>query len=115
MPHVNDGKLIYLASPYNHAEESVREERFKLICGVAAQLMSQGVHLFCPIAHTHPIAVCGDLPRGWQYWREYDLITACDELWIVKIDGWRESEGIKGEIDIAKNLRKPIKYIEVDD
>lgn len=100
-------RLIYLATPYNHPDPAIREERFTLACLAAATLMRDGVHLFCPIAHTHPIALQGNLPCGWDYWQKYDqlMLSACDELWIVQMDGWDRSEGIKGEIEIARQLR----------
>jgi Domain of unknown function (DUF1937) len=106
-------KLIYLATPYNHAEPSVREERFQAACKIAAQLMKNGTLLFCPIAHTHPIALAGDLPKGWDYWQEYDrkMLAACDELWIVQMPGWGESVGIAGEIEIANESGKPVHYL----
>lgn len=107
-------KLIYLATPYNHPDSRVREERFDQACLIAAALMRDGVHLFCPIAHTHPIALQGNLPCGWDYWQEYDrlMLAACDELWIVQMDGWNRSEGIKGEIGIANELSKRIFYLD---
>jgi hypothetical protein len=76
--------------------------------------MLKGIHLFCPIAHTHPIALVGDLPKGWEYWQVYDriMLSSCSELWIVQMKGWEESIGIKGEIEIAKELGIPIKYIK---
>lgn len=106
--------LIYLAFPYNHPLESVRTRRFEEVCSIAAHLMRKGIYIFSPIAHTHPIALAGDLPRGWEYWKTYDevMIRACDELWIVTLDGWEESQGIKGEIEIAQSLGKVIKYVE---
>lgn len=106
-------RLIYLATPYNHPDPEVRESRFKVACEVAAHFMRNGVHLFCPIAHTHPIAQAGDLPKGWDYWHDYDytMLSACSELWVVEIDGWRDSEGIRGEIEIANELDMPIRYV----
>lgn len=107
-------KLIYLATPYNHPEPSVCLARFDYACLTASRLMHDGVHLFCPIAHTHPIAVLGNLPCGWDYWQEYDrlMLTACDELWVVQMNGWDRSEGIKGEIGIANELGKRIFYLD---
>lgn len=107
-------KLIYLATPYNHPDPAVREERFNLACLAAATLMQNGVHLFCPIAHTHPIALQGNLPCDWDYWQEYDrlMLNSCTELWIVQMDGWDQSEGIKGEIKIARELNKRVFYLD---
>ena len=105
--------LIYLASPYSHPDESVRLQRFETVCFVADKLMSEGKHVFSPIAHTHPIAVKGDLPKGWDFWEEFDrkFISACGELWVVMMDGWRESKGVQAEIKIANELGIPVKYV----
>jgi hypothetical protein len=106
--------LIYLASPYSHPDPLVRLDRFDTVCCVAAKLMRDGMHLYSPIAHTHPIALKGDLPLGWEYWEQYDrkILEACTDLWVVTIDGWKESKGIAAEITIAGEMGLPIKYIE---
>ena len=105
--------LIYLASPYSHPDPAVRVARFDVICRVAARLMLEGVHLYSPIAHTHPIAVQGDLPTGWDFWEQYDrkILKACGELWVCTMDGWRESKGVTAEIKIAEELLLPVRYI----
>lgn len=106
--------LIYLASPYSHQSQSVMQDRFERVCRVAARLMGEGVHLYSPIAHTHPIAVQGSLPRGWEFWEQYDrkLLAACQELWIVTLEGWKESKGVAAELAIAGEMGLPVKYIE---
>lgn len=106
-------RLIYLATPYNSPNTAVRQRRFEQAVYAAAQLMRAGIHLFCPIAHTHPIAEAGDLPKGWDYWGEYDrlMLSACQELWVLLMPGWQESQGIKREIEIARSLGLSIRYI----
>jgi nucleoside 2-deoxyribosyltransferase len=106
--------LVYLASPYSSPSPEVRESRFHAACRAAAQLMAGGAFVFSPIAHTHPIALAGDLPKGWDWWREYDrrMLAACDEVAVLCIDGWRESVGVQGEIAIAAETGKPVKYLE---
>jgi hypothetical protein len=114
-------RLIYLATPYSHRDPVVRERRFKEACRIAAHFISEGWLVFCPIAHGHPIAVAGEnvgtcwLPKNWDYWQKFDckMLSACDELWIVMMDGWEESKGIDGEIDMAADLKKPIRFIGV--
>lgn len=108
--------LVYLASPYSHESVFVMLERFDTICIVAARLMRDGVHLFCPIAQTHPIATKGDLPREFAYWEDYDrkMLAACDQLWVCTMDGWRESKGCTAEIAIAHKLGRPVFFIDPD-
>ena len=70
--------------------------------------------VFSPISHTHPIAAAGNLPVGWEFWKQYDLtfIEWCDELYVLMADGWRESTGVTAEIKLAKELGKPVRYLE---
>lgn len=105
--------LIYLASPYSHPDEAVRQQRFETVCFVAANLMREGKHIFSPIAHTHPIALNGDLPKGFDFWEEFDrkMIAACGELWVVMMDGWEQSKGVQAEIKIAAEMGIPVKYV----
>ena len=105
--------FIYLASPYTHSDPAIMEYRFKVVCRVAARLMREGNYIFSPIAHTHPIAVAGDLPKGWEYWSGYDkvMIRSCNELWILEIPGWQDSKGITAERKLADYYFKTVRTI----
>jgi hypothetical protein len=104
--------LVYLASPYSHPDTSVREVRFQEVCRAAAHLMKAGLHVFSPIAHTHPISLAGKLPGDWEYWKAYDetVLASCFALAVLKLDGWDQSKGIQGEVDIARRLRLTTYY-----
>lgn len=104
--------LIYLACPYSHPDDRVMEERYQAINKVAAQMMAAGLHIFSPISHTRSIVLAGDLPHGWEYWQAYDraILSACALLIVVQLAGYGMSQGIKGEIDIAMELRIPWYY-----
>lgn len=105
--------LVYLATPYSHPDEAVREERFRAVNTAAAELMRKGMHIYSPISHTHPIALAGDLPLGWEYWQAYDraILSACCKLIVLMLDGWKESKGVTGEIAIACELGLDVEYI----
>lgn len=109
--------LIYLASPYTHNAASVRQLRFEQVCEVAGRLMSKGLHVFSPIAHTHCIALMAGLPCEIRYWEEYDrkILSRCDELWVLTLDGWIESKGVKFEIKVARELPIPVRMIGLHD
>lgn len=109
--------MIYLASPYSHPDPAVREQRFRAACRMAGELMRQGVRVFSPIAHTHPIALEGDLPLGWDFWEQFDreMIAACEAVVVLTLDGWRESKGVTAEIAIAKELGIPVSTCDMAD
>jgi nucleoside 2-deoxyribosyltransferase len=77
-------------------------------------MFRDGVMVFSPIAHTHPIAMHGELPTSFEFYAAYDemMISRCDAVVILMLDGWRESVGVTAEIEIAKRLGKPIALIE---
>lgn len=104
---------VYLATSYSHPDPEVREARFQAVNTVAAKLMRDGHQVYSPISHTHPIALAGDLPKGWDFWEAYDrtFIEWAEEVHILMADGWQESAGVKGEIKIAAELGKLVRYI----
>jgi len=111
---MTDKKIVYLAAPYSHKDPAIKQSRFEQINKVAAKLMSEGVILFSPISHTHPIALAGSLPGNWEFWATYDraILENCKKIIVLKLDGWKESTGVSAEIDIAKELNIPVEYME---
>jgi hypothetical protein len=110
---MSESRLIYLASPYSHPSRAVRAARFDAACMAAARLVADGAMVFSPIAHTHPILLCGGLPTDWTHWERFDhrMIAACDEMAVLMLVGWRQSTGVQAEIRIAGELGKPIRYL----
>jgi len=99
--------LGYLASPYMHESETMREGRFKAVAYIGAQLMNQGFHIICPISMCHPMAISRcPLPGDFEFWSELDrnLISRCNYFIIATIPGWKRSGGIKREYEIAKEF-----------
>lgn len=107
--------LVYLAGPYSHPDPAVREGRFRALNAVSAKLMRDGLHIFSPISHTHPIALAGDLPIGFDFWQEYDkaILVTCAKLIVLRLDGWEESLGVRAEMQIAKDIGIPVEFMDM--
>jgi hypothetical protein len=105
--------LIYLCSPYTHPDIAVRQARFESACRAAAELIQQGKTIFSPIAHSHFICRYG-LPLDWEFWQQHDrrYLEVCDEMVVLMIPGWQESVGVQAEIAIARELGKPVSYLD---
>lgn len=107
-------KLTYLASPYTHPDPDVRKARYDAACKKAAELMLAGKVIFCPIAHSHPIAM--QMPEGCDIdpdlWKKQDApyVWMCDEMIVLQLDGWEKSGGVRHEIEVATSRRIPIHY-----
>lgn len=108
--------MIYLATPYSHKEERIRQARYTAALRGVATLLSAGRHVFSPIAHCHMVALAYDLPGDFLFWKSFneDMIVRCDELVVLKLEGWESSYGVAQEIAFAEERGIPVSYWEED-
>jgi len=110
-----EAAVIYLASPYSHRNSKVREERFQAACQATANLVRAGHAVFAPIVLGPPLERCG-IPSDWTFWqalaRKY--LARCDEMLVLQLDGWRESEGVQAELALAAELGKRVHYLDAE-
>lgn len=113
---INAQRLIYLASPYAHPDPMMRELRFVMAMQSTASMMREGMTVYSAIVHCHPIQKQYQLPTEWEFWQVFGetMISRCDELHVLMLDGWEDSVGVKAEIAIAERLDKPIRYVEYE-
>lgn len=109
--------LTYLATPYNHEERSVMLRRQREAIGAAARLIAAGQRVFSPIAHNIPLIEAAGLKTGWEMWGEFDkdMLSRCDELVVLKMDGWMLSQGVEREVEEAERLGLPIRCLDPRD
>ena len=104
-------KLWYLAAPYSHPDPAVVEERIQITSKVAARITTGydgDITVFAPTVYTSQLAKSGaNPPDGW-YTFTLRFLTFCDELVVLKLDGWEDSTGIQLEIATANALKKPV-------
>lgn len=111
-------RFIYLASPYSHADEAVREARYKAACKKAAQYAAKGIAVFAPIVHSHPMSAYMNPVdcMNFDLWMKLDLPILKDaaELHVLCIDGWRASRGVTREIEFAEYNGIDVKRVFMD-
>lgn len=103
-------RLCYLATPYTKFHLGI-ECAFEDASALAARLLVIGVHAYSPIAHTHPIAIHGNLdPRDHSIWLPFEerMMDAADVLIVAMMPGWNKSKGVAHEVDFFKKDGKPI-------
>jgi hypothetical protein len=112
---MESSSLYYLASPYSHADPTVRQRRFELVNEIAIDLINRGYVIIEPIVMGHPKA--GHLPTDFEFWKRVDttFIERCDGIIVADtIQGWQESKGVTAEIEFArKNGKRVIMYSEM--
>ncbi len=108
--------MIYLASPYGDPSPAVRGSRYIAASIAAAELMKRGYVVFSPIAHSHSIALAGDLPTAWDYWEKINrkFLAVCDCVLVLRLVGWKQSTDVAAEIAIANKMEKHVIYADPD-
>lgn len=104
----------YLASPYSkypHGPTAAFEE----VSRQAALLLSNGVHIYCPIAHSHPISTIGGIPLDdYNVWLPADkaIFDFAEGIIVCMMDTWQTSYGVNWEIAEFEKAGKPVVYME---
>lgn len=103
--------MIYLASPWSHPDPAIREKRYIQAREATSALLRAGKLVFSPIVYSHHMAERDGLPGGFAFWKQFNesMILRCSFLWVLTLDGWRESEGVTAEINLAAKLNKPMR------
>lgn len=115
-------KHIYLAAPYRGTKEEI-EARMLEVSLFSAHLRTLGIFVTSPLYHHYTFQL-NDNSDG-NYWLDYSesLLTAIAlsrgvgvevELWIMPLEGFDRSEGIKREIEVANRLGVNIQYVKYD-
>lgn len=116
-------KTVYLASAYSYKSrfklinKFVMWHRFRKVTKVVARLMEKDLIVFGPITHSHSVAVIGKLPPlDHSFWLSQDkfFVDACDETYVYTMDGWKESIGVKREIDWTFEQGKTLSLVDDD-
>lgn len=107
--------FIYLASPYSGYDFD-RHVRYEYTKYAVAKLVEAHLAVFSPILNFHDLAQSYRLPTDATYW---DLVNSafvqqCSELWVLMLEGWAESAGIKLEREYAEALEKPVRFCYFD-
>lgn len=107
-------KRIYIASPYSHVDPAVREKRFKDVTEIAAHLFVRYDCVFLlPITQGHLLAQLGEIESDFERWKTQSLgmLSVCDEMWVIMLNGWKKSKGVGEEIKFAKENKIKLRYI----
>lgn len=113
--------VAYLALPYTGAYGANcpryrLEKSFRIANAVAARLMEGGEIVFSPISHSHPISnfmVYYEQDHDFWMAQNEPMMSMCNRIYVIKIDGWRKSSGVRLEIDWFKKHDLPIFLLDI--
>ena len=106
--------LIYVGTPYTRYPGGI-EVAFIDACRLTAQLLSEGLCVYSPIAHTHPLAIHGGLdPLDHSIWLPFDaaIMEKSDAMVVAMMTGWEASYGVRHEIQVFVEAGKPVYFLD---
>lgn len=109
-------KKVYLAIPYSGMEESSYHQATK----ATAKFMNDGINVFSPITHSHPLHKEYNMPGTWNFWQkvDYQYLDWADEVYvIVPEEGYDKvlnSTGVQAEMAYAKHQDKPVTILRLE-
>lgn len=109
--------FFYLASPYSHPDPEVRVARFRAVSAAAGWMIASGLHVYCPIAMTHPIEEELLRPLPHEKWMELDrvFLNVSSGLVQLTLPGWENSKGMAMELSWAMQLKLPRMVLKAED
>lgn len=114
MSKFNPDEFYYLATPYSKYPLGLNAAYIDA-CKQVAILIKVGIPIFCPIVHTHNIAIYGEIdPINLDIWLvvDYPFIQLAKGLIICTLPTWEQSEGIASERQHFIQANKPIIYMQ---
>ena len=103
-------ELVYLACPYSGSPELMKA-RVEACRKRTHDMTRRGIAVFSPLLYTDGQAAEGvEPPQGWYV---FDLVflSRCDRMEVLKLPGWRESQGVTLELATAYAMKMPVKFI----
>lgn len=110
--------FIYVASPYSDPDPAVRFHRYNAVGDFIQSRIRRDNHpmLYSPIVHWAPLAEKYDFPTHYEFWKRIDhsMINAAEAVWVLRLQGWKNSLGVTSEIAFAREANKPVVYVDYD-
>jgi hypothetical protein len=105
--------MIYVAAPYFHVDKEVIAYRMEHVYKHMANLTKIGNVCVSPML-MHPVVERYNIPNDFTYWKDYSLqlLAKCDTLYVIELDGWKESKGVETEIKFARDKQLSIWFVD---
>lgn len=110
---VREGNGLDYDNPYWFGDEM---SRINFATRVAHAAMNHGFNVFSPLSYQFSLKMfCPEFRDAtWEFWKRlyWPFIEACDELWIIQIEGYQQQDShIWDESNYAQKLGKTVRDI----
>src|SRR5271157_1552196 len=109
-------KLIYLSAPYTTGPDPVEKRQVDIDRATAWLMKDTGAYIFSPITYERPLKDIYGENMSWEFWgpKDAEMVSRCDELWVLQLLNWEASKGVNFEINEARKLGIPVFYININ-
>ena len=99
--------VVYIAGPYRYHPEVGRTEleNIRLAETAAIACARAGVYFFCP--HLNSAHQTGIAPPAFYLGLDLQVLRRCCDA-LLLLPGWQYSSGTLGEIELARELNRPV-------
>jgi hypothetical protein len=109
--------FYYVATPYSKWPGGMNDAAAHA-AAISARLLSKGIYIYSPIAHSHAIALHSTLdPADHSIWLPLDeqFMETAFGLLVIDMPGWRDSYGVNEEIKWFRKHDKPVYLVSPED
>ena len=103
-------KVIYVAGAYRANSLNGVWDNIMHARAVARQLWIDGWAVICP--HANSIFMDGEETDGLFLKGDLEIVRRCDAIYMLT--NWEQSEGARGEYELARNLDLEVYFEETD-
>lgn len=109
-------KLIYVAVPYGHPDESVKLARVQDAKEYCARMIKAGHNVISPLIFGLALLSVFAGDDLWKTWDKFclSILHRCNELHVLTVHGWKESKGVQAEIQKAKDLGIQVYLVDIN-
>ena len=103
----------YIAAPYTDPSTTVRVQRVHASARACHRILRMGGFPYSPLVHGHYIELFGGGQIHYDAWLEHGLrmLKKADAFYILTLDGWQDSNGVRLEKEFARKYGIPIGYL----
>lgn len=106
-------KLIYVAAPFSDKDKSIEIKRYIYTQRYCMEELQKGYNAISPVVHWYYPAIWIGLNGDFAQFKNFclALLDRCDSMTVLMLDGWRDSVGVRAEIERATQIKIPVTYL----
>ena len=107
--------MIFVSGPYSSTDPEEKKARVKAIASACIKIMQSGDMAISPLTFGLSLIEKSEqsLPDSYEFWDRFctEFVATADVMYVLNLEGWELSTGVKAEIEAAKARNIPVKLV----